>query len=52
MLRAKGKQDWGTPKWLFLKLNETYKFTLDAAADDTNMKCDKYYTEVQFVLEA
>lgn len=47
MLKSSGKQDWGTPNWLYDKLDEIYNFQLDAAASDENHKCESYYTEVQ-----
>lgn len=39
------KKDWETPQYLFDELNEEFKFTLDAAASDTNHKLPRYYTE-------
>lgn len=39
-----GKDDWGTPQDLFDQLNKEFGFTLDPCADDTNHKCEKYYT--------
>ena len=36
--------NWPTPQWLFDQLDEQYHFTLDAAADDENHKCDCYFT--------
>lgn len=36
---------YSTPQWLFDKLNSQFNFTLDACADKSNHKCDKYYTE-------
>jgi site-specific DNA-methyltransferase (adenine-specific) len=39
--------DWATPQDFFDKLNEEFYFTLDPCADDTNHKCEKYYTEEQ-----
>lgn len=38
-------QTWETPQWLFDRLDEQFHFTLDAAADDYNHKCDEYFTE-------
>lgn len=38
---------WGTPQDLFDKLNAEFHFTLDVCADDTNHKCDKYFTKEQ-----
>ena len=42
-----GKNDWETPKEIFEELNNEFHFTLDPCADETNHKCDKYYTEEQ-----
>ena len=39
------KLDWETPQWLFDKLDAEFHFTLDAAADDSNHKCERYYTK-------
>ena len=36
--------EWETPKELFDKLNNEFKFTLDAAASDQNHKCERYFT--------
>ena len=38
------KDDWETPKYLYDKLNEIYKFTLDVAASDYNAKCSNYFS--------
>ena len=40
-----GNNNMSTPKSFFDKLNEVFHFTLDPCADDTNHKCDQYYTE-------
>lgn len=40
-----GKDNWATPQDFFDKLDEEFKFTLDAAADETNYKCSFYYDE-------
>ena len=37
--------EWETPQWLFDELNNKYKFTLDAAANKDNAKCNKFYTQ-------
>ena len=39
------KDYWETPQSLFDELNAEFHFTLDAAASDTNHKCEKYFTE-------
>ena len=41
------RDDWATPQATFNKLNAEFRFTLDAAASDTNHKCKRYYTEKQ-----
>lgn len=42
-------QNWGTPWALFRELEYRYafggRFTLDAAADSKNAKCDRYFSE-------
>ncbi len=39
------QSNWRTPRDLFKKLDAIYHFGLDAAADDDNALCAKYYTE-------
>lgn len=39
--------NWSTPQDLFDELNEEFHFTLDPCADETNHKCNKYYTKEQ-----
>lgn len=38
-------EEWATPQDLFDKLNDEFKFDLDIAADDSNHKCERYYTK-------
>lgn len=38
------RMDWRTPKELFAKLDEEFRFTIDAAANAANHLCDRYYT--------
>ena len=38
---------WATPQWFFDELNKEFNFTLDACADESNHKCDKYFTKEQ-----
>lgn len=38
---------WSTPQDFFDKLNDEFHFDLDVCADDTNHKCDRYYTKEQ-----
>ena len=39
------RDDWETPRYLYDKLNEEFGFTLDAAANDMNHKCEHYFTK-------
>lgn len=39
------RMDWATPVALYNQLDELYHFTLDAAADASNAKCERYFTE-------
>lgn len=40
------RQNWRTPKSLFYRLSHDFgPFDLDAAADDENHLCERYYTE-------
>lgn len=36
--------NWATPPDFFRELDKEFHFDLDPAADDTNHKCDKYFT--------
>ncbi len=38
---------WETPQDFFDKLNEEFGFTVDLCADETNAKCERYYTKEQ-----
>lgn len=35
--------EWATPQAFFDELNREFHFTLDAAANEQNHKCDLYY---------
>ncbi len=37
--------NWGTPQWLFDRLNEEFHFNLDVCASEDNHKCERYFTE-------
>jgi phage N-6-adenine-methyltransferase len=39
------KQDWVTPQFIFDALDKEFGFTLDVCANDSNAKCEKYFTE-------
>lgn len=38
---------WATPIDFFNKLNEEFHFDLDPCADETNHKCENYFTKEQ-----
>lgn len=44
VLTSSAKEDWETPMWLFDRLDAEFDFTLDAAADAKNHKCNKFFT--------
>lgn len=45
------KDDWETPQSLFDQLDEEFHFTLDAASNDQNAKCEHHYTAENSGLE-
>ena len=45
------RNDWETPDWLFKQLHREFIFTLDAAANSENAKCNRYFTEEENRLE-
>lgn len=45
------KMDWATPQDFYDKLDSEFHFTLDPCADESNHKCDKYFTEQENGLE-
>ena len=47
VLFSSNKDDWATPQDFYDKLNAEFHFTLDPCANDTNHKCDTYYTKEQ-----
>lgn len=49
---AVSKTDWETPPGLFNLLDREFRFTLDAAANDANHKCERYLTEAEDALSA
>ena len=36
---------WATPQWFFDELDKEFHFTLDPCADESNHKCEKYFTK-------
>lgn len=43
-LMSSKKKDWETPTSVFGEWNIYYQFELDAAADEHNAKCERFYT--------
>lgn len=43
--RYSGRDDWRTPRALFLQLDAEFGFTLDAAAASHNAQCGAFFTE-------
>ena len=35
---------WATPQWFFDELDREFHFDLDPCADETNHKCDRYFS--------
>ena len=44
-------EEWETPQDLFDELNKEFHFTLDPCANDSNHKCDKWYSKEEDGLE-
>lgn len=36
---------WSTPEYLFKELDREFHFTLDVCADETNHKCERYFSK-------
>lgn len=45
--QRKPRMDWATPTEFFKKLDGEFRFTLDPCADESNHKCERYFTEDQ-----
>ncbi|MDQ3539791.1 MAG: phage N-6-adenine-methyltransferase [Chloroflexota bacterium] len=43
MLKQPASHEWATPQEFFDTLNGEFQFTLDAAADESNHKTERYY---------
>jgi site-specific DNA-methyltransferase (adenine-specific) len=43
-LFSSDKHDWETPPAFFARLDDEFRFTLDACANEQNAKCENYYT--------
>lgn len=44
---SSNSDEWSTPDAVFEELNNEFNFDLDAAANDENHKCDRYFTKEQ-----
>ena len=44
---SQGSDLWATPQPFFDRLDQRFKFQLDACAQEWNSKCDKFYSETQ-----
>lgn len=45
VLFSSTSDNWATPQYLYDDLNNEFHFTLDPCADETNHKCDAYFTK-------
>lgn len=45
VLFSSTSDNWATPQYLYDDLNNEFHFTLDPCADETNHKCDTYFTK-------
>ncbi len=46
-LTSSNTDQWATPQYLFDILDREFHFTLDVCADETNHKCERYFTKEQ-----
>ena len=46
-LLSSNSDEWATPIYIYIYLDEEFHFTLDACATDENHKCDRYFTKEQ-----
>lgn len=44
VLFSTGQNNWSTPQKLYEKLDSVFHFTLDPCADESNHKCNKFFT--------
>ncbi len=47
LMFSSASENWATPQSFFNHLNAEFNFDLDPCADDTNHKCDLYFTKEQ-----
>lgn len=46
-LFSSNTDQWATPQWFYDELNKEFNFNLDPCADESNHKCEKYFTKEQ-----
>ena len=44
-IMSSNSDQWSTPKAFFDELNKRFDFNLDPCADESNHKCDRYFTK-------
>lgn len=44
-LTSSNTDEWATPQYLFDALNQEFRFNLDVCADESNHKCERYYSK-------
>lgn len=44
LMFSSASDNWETPQYFFDALNKEFKFTIDACADESNHKVERYYT--------
>jgi site-specific DNA-methyltransferase (adenine-specific) len=42
-VKLQRRNDWGTPGWLFRQFDDEFGFTVDAAANESNHKLERYW---------
>lgn len=45
LMFSSNTDQWATPQYFFDKLNKEFDLKLDVAADNSNHKCEKYFTK-------
>lgn len=45
VMYSSSTDEWATPLRLFSKLDDEFHFSVDVCADETNKKCDRYYSK-------
>jgi site-specific DNA-methyltransferase (adenine-specific) len=42
---SSNSDNWATPQYFYNELNDEFSFSLDPCADQSNHKCEKYFTK-------